>query len=208
MDGEERPNFTERCRLSDPLFPHSLRRRDNPPPSECFRCGPVRYEFEEGDWHYYCDICKVVFHNDSCHVFPQGMRHPHHPNHTLNTAIQYSETEIFSFNKNLFEISMLMAVVAPIHDKSFEIESDKTCDWCKDKLGRMFHHCHKWRVRSRGQSKDPGRSFNCGRRILKVDIPKGAEGLGGKCPNGAARVSLEVGNQGFNVVLGLRRGLL
>ncbi|KAF3598141.1 hypothetical protein DY000_02028097 [Brassica cretica] len=112
MDGEERPNFTERCRLSDPLFPHSLRRRDNPPPSECFRCGPVRYEFEEGGWHYYCDICKVVFHNDSCHVFPQGMRHPHHPNHTLNTAIQYSETEIFSFNKNLFEISMLMAVVA------------------------------------------------------------------------------------------------
>lgn len=145
MDGADRPNFTERCRLSDPLFPHSLRRRDNPPSSECFRCGPLRYEFEEGGWHYYCDICKVVFHNDNCHVLPQGMRHPHHPNHTLNTAIQYSETEIFSFNRNLFEISMFLAVVAPIliHDRSFEIDSDKTCDWCKEKLGRMFHHCHE-----------------------------------------------------------------
>lgn len=141
MAGEKNPIFTERCRLSDPRFPHTLRRRDNPPSSTCFRCGPIRYEFEEGGWHYYCDTCELVFHNDSCHVFPQGMRHPHHPNHTLNTAIQYSETEILSFNKNLAEISMFLAAEAPAYDKSFEFESDKTCDWCKDNLGRMFNHC-------------------------------------------------------------------
>ncbi|KAF3498330.1 hypothetical protein DY000_02057347 [Brassica cretica] len=71
----KREEVAPRCRrLSDPAHPHTLCRRDNPRPSLCFRCGPVNENDEDYDWnniHYYCEICKLVFHED-CYMFPQG----------------------------------------------------------------------------------------------------------------------------------------
>ncbi|CAA0407203.1 unnamed protein product [Arabidopsis thaliana] len=71
MKCPEEDKLKPRCRLSDPAHPHTLCRRDNPPPSDCFKCGPLKAKaFKDGGWHYYCDICELVFH-DNCHTNPQ-----------------------------------------------------------------------------------------------------------------------------------------
>ncbi|CAH2051183.1 unnamed protein product [Thlaspi arvense] len=144
MDGEkEEEGFVApRCRLSDPAHPHSLCRRDNPRPSLCFRCGPVNEDDEDynwNNWHYYCETCKLVFHED-CNMIPQGMRHPYHPNHPLYMTLRFSETRIQSFKHGALEMAIFLEGEATF-DTTLVFETNNACHWCGKELGVMFFRC-------------------------------------------------------------------
>ncbi|EOA32164.1 hypothetical protein CARUB_v10015420mg [Capsella rubella] len=131
-------NLAQRCCLSDPAHPHALRRQDNPRPSECFSCGPLGGSDDNwNDWHYYCDICKLVFH-EGCEIFPLRLRHPYHPTHLLYTTLRFSETNILSFEGNT---PLMVYSLASMLDQNVVYESNNACDWCGENLGSIFYRC-------------------------------------------------------------------
>ncbi|CAA7026631.1 unnamed protein product [Microthlaspi erraticum] len=123
-----------RCPRSDPVHPHSLCRQDNPPLRECCWCGPDAQEFVDGGWHYSCDICDLVFHDD-CNIFLPGIRHPYHLNHFLYLTFEYADME-FKPCRNQDEFN-------EAHNKlqSASPESLKSCDWCGKDLGVLYYRC-------------------------------------------------------------------
>ncbi|KAF2619245.1 hypothetical protein F2Q68_00042150 [Brassica cretica] len=144
----KREEVAPRCRrLSDPAHPHTLCRRDNPRPSLCFRCGPVNENDEDYDWnniHYYCEICKLVFHED-CYMFPQGTRHPYHPHHPIYMTIRFSETRMESFKYGATEMASFLTALettsTPMLDENAVFETNNACHWCGNVLGLMFFRC-------------------------------------------------------------------